>query len=150
MKDTLNLPVENRYKVKGIGHSSLHPEKGTSHSFEYLCQGKIFKSKIVNLYMDQLSAYINDINRLCSVHGVRYLYAFGSILTDKYGDQSDIDLIVDLFPISTADYADNYYGLKFSLEKVFNRKVDLLEEKAIKNPYFLESVNNKKRVLYGN
>lgn len=100
--------------------------------------------------MNQLSAHIDDINKLCSTYGVKHLYAFGSVLTNNYIAQSDIDFIVDFLPISSADYADNYYDLKFSIESIFNKKVDLLEEKAIKNPYFLEAINDKKQILYRN
>jgi hypothetical protein len=100
--------------------------------------------------MNELSAHIDDIYKICSTYGVKHLYAFGSVLTNNYTAQSDIDFIVDFLPISSADYADNYYDLKFSLESILNRKVDLLEEKAIKNPYFLEVINGKKQILYGN
>jgi len=100
--------------------------------------------------MHQLSAHIEAINKLCSIYGVNHLYAFGSVLTDNYNPQSDIDLIVDFLPINSLDYADNYYDFKFSLERILNRKVDLLEENAIKNPFFLEVVNDKKQILYGN
>jgi predicted nucleotidyltransferase len=47
------------------------------------------------------------------------------------------------------DYADNYFDLKFSLQDVLKRPIDLLEEKAIKNPYFKESVNSQKLLVYG-
>ena len=100
--------------------------------------------------MNQLSAHINAINKLCSTYRLKHLYAFGSVLTNNFNSQSDIDFIVDFLPISSEDYADNYYDLKFSLENILNRKVDLLEEKAIKNPYFLEAVNSKKQIVYGN
>lgn len=100
--------------------------------------------------MDQLSAHLPDITKLCSDYGVRHLYAFGSVLGADFKDDSDIDLIVDFFPMISTGYADNYYGLKFSLENVFKRKVDLLEEHAIKNPYFLQVVNSQKQLLYGN
>ena len=62
---------------------------------------------------------------------------------------SDIDFIVDFEPVDTLHYADNYYDLKFSLEDIFKRPIDLLEEKAIKNPYFRQSVNQQRRLLYG-
>ncbi len=61
-----------------------------------------------------------------------------------------IDFIVDFLPVNAKEYADNYYDLKFSLEQLLNRKVDLLEETAIKNPYFLQSIQDKKQMLYGN
>jgi predicted nucleotidyltransferase len=47
------------------------------------------------------------------------------------------------------DYVDNYFDFKFSLQEIFKRPVDLLEEKAIKNPYFLENVNQKRQLVYG-
>jgi predicted nucleotidyltransferase len=46
-------------------------------------------------------------------------------------------------------YADNYFDLKFSLEQLLKREVDLLEEKAIKNPFFQESINSSKVMIYG-
>ncbi|MFZ6023199.1 MAG: nucleotidyltransferase family protein [Bacteroidota bacterium] len=100
--------------------------------------------------MGYLNLHMNDIVRLCSSHKVRHLYAFGSALTDQFGPKSDIDLIVDFLPLPTEDYADNYYDLKFSLEKILNRSIDLLEEKGIKNPYFIEAINSKKQLVYGN
>jgi predicted nucleotidyltransferase len=48
-----------------------------------------------------------------------------------------------------ADYADNYFDLKFSLQEILKRPVDLLEEKAIKNPYFKQVLNESKELVYG-
>ncbi len=75
---------------------------------------------------------------------------FGSVLTENFNSDSDIDFLVEFFPVNSKEYADNYYDLKFSLEHVLNRKIDLLEEIAIKNPYFLQSIQNKKQIVYGN
>ena len=58
-------------------------------------------------------------------------------------------MIVDFADFSVEDYADNYFDLKFSLEDVLKRKVDLLEEKAIKNPYFRELINQQMELVYG-
>jgi len=80
---------------------------------------------------------------------VKSLYAFGSILTDKFNDQSDIDLIVDFRDVQLLDYADNYFDLKFSLEDTLKRSVDLLEKKAIKNPYFKKAVEKDMQLIYG-
>ncbi|MBA2328382.1 MAG: nucleotidyltransferase domain-containing protein [Bacteroidota bacterium] len=99
--------------------------------------------------MNILEKHIEEINKLCLRHNVKQLYAFGSVLTDKFNDESDIDLIVDFKPIDLAQYANNYYDLKFSLEDVLQKPVDLLEEKAIKNPYFKQVVTNQKHLVYG-
>ena len=98
--------------------------------------------------MTILDKHIDDINKLCSIHKVKELYAFGSVLTDKFNNDSDIDLIVDFKPIDLIQYADNYYDLKFSLEDVLQKPVDLLEEKAIRNPYFREVVNKQRQLIY--
>ena len=98
--------------------------------------------------MNTLSVYKNEINALCANHKVRSLYAFGSVLTPNFNTNSDIDLIVDFKEIDVKDYADNYFDFKFSLQDIFNRPVDLLEEQAIKNPYFKEELNKKKVIVY--
>ena len=98
--------------------------------------------------MTELSKYSDDIRQLCTQYKVRRLYAFGSVLTSKFDENSDIDFIVDFEPIDIAQYADNYYDLKFSLEDVFKKPIDLLEEKAIKNPYFRQVVDKQRQLVY--
>jgi len=99
--------------------------------------------------MNLIQNYKKEIINLCKIHKVKSLYAFGSVLTEKFNTESDVDLIVDFQKIDVLDYGDNYYNLKFSLEDIFNRNVDLLEEKAIQNPYFLKTLNQNKRLIYG-
>ena len=99
--------------------------------------------------MSELEKYNTDIKQLCAAHKVKRLYAFGSVLTKKFNAISDIDFIVDFEPVEINQYADNYYDFKFSLENILHRPIDLLEEKAIKNPYFLQVVNNQRQLVYG-
>jgi len=99
--------------------------------------------------MKSLEKYTPDIINLCKTHRVKSLYAFGSVLTENFNKESDIELIVDFSNIDVEDYADNYYEFKFSLQEILKRPVDLLEEKAIKNPYFRLSVNKKRQLVYG-
>lgn len=99
--------------------------------------------------MKRLESYKADITKLCESHNVKSLYAFGSVLNDSFGDDSDIDLIVDFANLNLEEYADNYFDFKFSLQDILKRKIDLLEETAIKNPYFKMSVNQQKKLVYG-
>ena len=99
--------------------------------------------------MNRLSVYKDQINELCVSHKVKSLYAFGSVLTSDFDTNSDIDLIVDFKDVDVNDYVDNYFDLKFSLQDIFNRPIDLLEEQAIKNPYFKQVVNQTKELVYG-
>jgi uncharacterized protein len=99
--------------------------------------------------MTPLDKYSHIINDLCKKHKVRRLYAFGSILTNKFTEASDIDLMVDFESVELQQYADNYFSLKFALEDTLNRKVDLLEERAVKNPYFKKAVEGQRQLIYG-
>ena len=71
------------------------------------------------------------------------------MLTEDFNNSSDIDLIVDFDPIDVNQYADNYFDFKFSLEDIFQTPVDLLEEQAIKNPYFRQVVDKQRQLIYG-
>ncbi len=97
--------------------------------------------------MNLLKKYQYDIQELCIKYNVNQLYAFGSVLTDKFKESSDIGLIVNFDKIKIDDYANNYYNLKFSLEDIFKRPVDLLEEKALKNPYFKRSIEKQRQLV---
>jgi uncharacterized protein len=99
--------------------------------------------------MNRLEPYTLDIIKPCEIHKVKSLYAFGSVLNDTFNKESDIDLIVDFSNINTEEYADNYFEFKFSLENILHRKIDLLEQKAIKNPYFIKSIVKQKQLVYG-
>ena len=98
--------------------------------------------------MDILSQYVNQIRQLCLKHSVSELFVFGSILGDSFSEDSDIDFLVDFSNVSLEEYADNYFDLKFSLESLLDRDVDLLEKKALRNPYLLESIDSTKQLVY--
>ncbi len=92
---------------------------------------------------------MEKIKALCVKHKVARLFVFGSILTDNYQDSSDIDLLVDFSGVDLYNYADNYFDFKLSLEKLLKREIDLLEDKAVKNPYIRKSIDSSKRLIYG-
>jgi uncharacterized protein len=99
--------------------------------------------------MDLVESNIEAIKTLCKKHHVSRLFIFGSVLTNRFKKDSDIDLIVDFQGIDLYNYADNYFDLKDSLEHLFNREVDLLEDKAIHNPYLRQSIDSSKQLIYG-
>ena len=81
------------------------------------------------MYLDK---YTNEIIRLCLQNRVKSLYVFGSVLTERFSEKSDIDLVVDINSNDPFDYADSYFNLKFALQDLFRRPIVLLENKAIK------------------
>lgn len=99
--------------------------------------------------MNLIDNNIQKIIDLCKKHKVHKLFVFGSILTNRFNENSDIDLIVDFNKSEVSDYFDNYFDFKYSLEDTFGRKVDLLEEQSIKNPYLKQNANATKRLIYG-
>jgi predicted nucleotidyltransferase len=99
--------------------------------------------------MNSINQNISSIHHLCRDHRVDKLYLFGSILGKSFDENSDIDFVVRFKNVELLDYADNYFNFKFSLEDLLKRPVDLLEEQSIKNPYFLESLNESKQLIYG-
>ena len=86
---------------------------------------------------------------LCKKHKVGKLFVFGSILTNRFNEKSDIDMVVDFDKVNLEDYADNYFNFKYSLEDLFGREVDLLEDKAIRNSILRRNIDNSKLLVYG-
>lgn len=99
--------------------------------------------------MQVLDKYIAEISTLCVKHKVKQLYVFGSALNNSLTEASDVDLLVHFNEMDLYDYADNYYQLKYSLEELLKYPVDLLEQQAIKNPYFLKQVKSQQQLIYG-
>jgi hypothetical protein len=92
---------------------------------------------------------IPKINKLCQKHKVKKLYLFGSACTSKFNSGSDIDFLISFDEVPLLDYADNYFDLQEALEKTLNRRVDLVVEKSIKNPYLKNIVERTKTPIYG-
>ncbi len=101
----------------------------------------------MSILMD-LKKYMGDIRILCRENKVRTHYVFGSVLTDEFTESSDIDFIVEIDSDDPLEYADNYFNLKFALEEIFKRQIDLLENKTIKNQYLKENIDKSKSLLY--
>jgi predicted nucleotidyltransferase len=99
--------------------------------------------------MDFFSIYSSQISALCHKYNVKKLFAFGSVLTDRFNEQSDVDLIVDFDKDAVKDHFINYFDFKYSLEDVFGRNVDLLEDLPIRNSYLRKNIENTKILIYG-
>jgi uncharacterized protein len=113
----------------------------------------IFPAITVNLLKNDMNRLIIDnmdkVDALCKRYNVKALFVFGSVCTDKFNDKSDIDLLISFLPMDYGDYADNYFELADKFEGLFRRPVDLVTDKSLSNPYFIESVNKTKTQIYG-
>lgn len=103
--------------------------------------------------MKLIELHLQKIIELCKIYKVKSLAVFGSILTNRFNEQSDVDFLVNFEPYDPDkmdfDYVTNYFDLKNSLEILFNRKVDLIEDGSQLNPYFRYCINKKKQQIYG-
>lgn len=99
--------------------------------------------------MKLIQRNIAQIVALCEKHKVESLYVFGSVLTDRFNDESDIDFVVVFDKAKVEDYFDNYFDFKYALEELFNRSVDLVEDQTIKNIYLRQNVDASKQLIYG-
>ena len=99
--------------------------------------------------MNLIELNIDRIIALCKKYKVNKLFVFGSILSDRFNKESDVDFIVNFDKAQVTDYFSNFFDLKYALEEILGREVDLLEEQTIKNPYLKKNVDATKTLIYG-
>jgi len=85
---------------------------------------------------------------LCAHYQVRSLEVFGSAATGELRQDSDLDFLVNFQPVESMSPADQYFGLLQALEELFGRRVDLLTRRSLRNPYFVDSVEKTRQLLY--
>lgn len=93
-------------------------------------------------------SHLSELRDLCVAFDVQRMYLFGSASHGDFTDASDVDILIAFKDLPVDRYTDNYFDLHERLEKLFGRKVDLLTEPSIRNPYFLKGVNETKQLLY--
>lgn len=100
---------------------------------------------LATLIKERYSKFID----LCRSHKVDKIYAFGSSITDHFDSHtSDIDLVVKIDIDNPADRGEALLSLWDKLEALFNRKVDLLTEDSIENPFLKLNINRTKKLIY--
>jgi len=100
------------------------------------------------MYKD-LENKIKELKELCSTLGVKRLHVFGSAVSGKIKEDSDIDFLISFDEkLSVEEYTDNYFALHYQLQKLFKRKIDLVTERTLSNPYFIESIEESKQLIY--
>ena len=90
-----------------------------------------------------------SLEDLCRRHHVRQLVLFGSALREDFDPtHSDLDMLVDFFPLSPEEYAENYFTLSADLARLFSRRVDLIAARAVRNPYLKREIEANRKTLY--
>jgi predicted nucleotidyltransferase len=99
--------------------------------------------------MNLINQHIEQIAKICSDHQVEQLFIFGSINTDKFNEQSDVDILIQFSQlINPYEYFTNYMDFKEKLESVLNREVDIVENQAVRNPIFRKILDRDKILIY--
>lgn len=89
------------------------------------------------------------IQQICKLYGVKRLYAFGSVVSDKFRNDSDVDFLISFTDsLSIDEYTNNYFTLHYKLREFLQREIDLITERTFSNPYFIESINSSKVLIY--
>lgn len=96
---------------------------------------------------------MDKIVALCRKYKVAKLWVFGSILTDRFNDNSDVDFSVnfdsDTINREQLDWADLFFDFLNELKVIMGRNVDIVFDDCVKNPYFKKELDSTKKLIYG-
>ncbi len=95
-----------------------------------------------------IEANISEIKKLFKEHNVSKAFVFGSICTENFNENNDIDFIVKFKQRYFDDYVDNFFSLEEKLQTLLQRNIDILTEENLKNPFFIKVVNKTKTPIY--
>ncbi len=98
-------------------------------------------------------AVINEqrgqLGAMCRRHRVRRLAGFGSAADGTFdAARSDIDFLVEYLPLQPGEHYETYFGLIEDLERLFGRHVDLVDATCLRNPFFIQGVNESRTLVY--
>ncbi|PGH38288.1 MAG: nucleotidyltransferase [Candidatus Nephrothrix sp. EaCA] len=97
-----------------------------------------------------IQPYLPDIVNLLKAHQITQAAIFGSGVTDRFNEASDVDFLVTIKEgLDPVEAGEHLWDLTYELEALLHRKIDLLTERSLKNPYFIEEVNKTKLIIYG-
>jgi predicted nucleotidyltransferase len=106
-----------------------------------------------NIYiqLNPISKYYKEISSLSEQLKVKNIYVFGSVLTPHFNQDSDVDFLINFHEdLTIEEYTDNYFILHEKLSLLLNRKIDLVTQRTLKNPYLIEKINSSKELIYAN
>ena len=90
-----------------------------------------------------------ELINLCKSLKIQRMNVFGSVVSGRFNKDSDIDLLISFSDgLSVDEYSNNYFMLHYKLRELFNRNIDIVTERTLSNPYFIESINETKELIY--
>lgn len=111
------------------------------------CSGNLSDNSLMHA---SLTTQLPNITALCEKYGVAHLELFGSATGAEFNPEaSDFDFLVELDPKIPGSRAKRWTALADELEQLLGRHVDLVNPRYIRNPYFLQAVNDSRTLIYG-
>ncbi len=97
-----------------------------------------------------IQIYLPKVIELLEKHKVKSAFMFGSVLSEKFNEESDVDFLVNLQEgLDAGDAGGHLWDLYYGLKDLLQREIDLLTERSLKNPYFINEINQTKFPIYG-
>ncbi len=94
--------------------------------------------------------YKKEIQKIFERNKVENAFIFGSVLTGKFNENSDVDFLIKFKEgINPLEKGELWWSLHDDLRNLLNREIDIITENSLKNPYFIEELNNTKQKIYG-
>ncbi len=91
----------------------------------------------------------DQIQTLCCRYSVKRLEVFGSAADGSFDpEKSDLDFLVEFARSPEVNAFHQFFGFQIALADMFDRKVDLVDSTAMRNPYFIKSVNQSRTLVY--
>ena len=95
-------------------------------------------------------ALMPQIKDLLQKHKIKNAFVFGSVLTEKFDINSDVDFVLNLQDgLDPVDAGEHLWDLEYELKELLHRNIDILTERSLKNPYFISEINATKYPIYG-
>lgn len=125
LKPDLVARLEASSKASGTPASRLAEELLEEALHRRALKLKVWELRL-GLDKEQLAGY-------CKALGVKRLSLFGSVLTDRFRPDSDIDLLAEFLPGTIKSFMDRGH-IHSEFERILGRKVDLTDPKGLDNP----------------
>ena len=95
-------------------------------------------------------ALMPQIKDLLQKHKIKNAFVFGSVLTEKFDINSDVDFVLNLQDgLDPVDAGEHLWDLEYELKELLHRNIDIITERSLKNPYFISEINATKYPIYG-
>ena len=91
-----------------------------------------------------------DVVALLGKHQIKNAFVFGSVVTQHFNEQSDIDLLITFRDgLDPLEAGEHWWNLHDELRQLFHREIDIVTERSLKNPYFIKELDETKLLIYG-